>query len=98
MPVHKLPHLSAPVGYQLQAVDISIEADLLDFYLLRQRSVAERVAIAANLINGARQFSLQCLEQQFSNLDEQQFARKIAEAWLQEYSPAGYIPRGSHMT
>ena len=62
MIVQKLPNLSAPAEYRPQAIDISIEADLLDFYLLRQRSVTERIAIAAHLINGARQVSLQCLK------------------------------------
>lgn len=44
----QIPKLTAPEGYQPQAIDISIEADLLDFYLLRQRSVSERIAIAIN--------------------------------------------------
>lgn len=98
MIIQKLPKLSAPAGYRPQAIDISVEADLLDFHLLRQRSVTERVEIAANLINGARQFSLQCLEQQFSHLKPQQFARKIAEAWLQDDCPLNYIPQGNRMT
>ncbi|PZO22652.1 MAG: hypothetical protein DCF25_02490 [Leptolyngbya foveolarum] len=98
MIIQKLPKLSAPAGYRPQAIDISVEADLLDFHLLRQRSVTERVEIAANLINGARQFSLQCLEQQFSHLKPQQFARKIAEAWLQDDCPPNYIPQGNRMT
>ncbi len=87
-----IPDLVAPVGYRPQAVDISVEADLLDFYLLRQRSVTERLAIAAHLINGAREFSLLCLSRQFNHLNAQQFARKIAEAWLQERCPTHYIP------
>ena len=98
MTMQKRLNLSAPVGYRTQAIDISVEADLLDFHLLRQRSVTERVAIAARLINGARAFSLQCLKQQFANLDAQQFARKIAEAWLQEDCPSDYVPQGSPMT
>ena len=97
MIVRKLPKLSAPTGYRSQAIDISIEADLLDFYLLRQRSVTERIEIAASLINGARQFSLQCLKQQFSYLNQQQFAKKIAEAWLQDDCPPDYIPQSDRM-
>lgn len=96
--IQKLPPFSAPPGYQTQAIDISVEADLLDFYLLRQRSVTERLAIAASLTNGAREFSLHCLGQQFSHLPRQEFARKIAEAWLQADCPPAYIPRGSPMT
>lgn len=94
----KIPKLTAPEGYQPQALDISIEADLLDFYLLRQRSVTERVAIAADLMNGARTFSLHCLSRQFGHLKPQQFARKLAESWLQDECPPDYIPRGSSMT
>jgi hypothetical protein len=94
----QLPKLSAPKGYRPQAVDIVVAADLLDFYLLRQRSVTERVAIAISLINGARAFSLQCLAQQFSQLTPPQFARKLAEAWLQEDCPPDYIPGGSPLT
>ena len=98
MIVQKIPELSAPTGYRPQAIDISVEADLLDFYLLRQRSVTERIEIAANLINGARQFSLQCLKQQFTHLNAQQFARKIAEAWLQDDCPPDYIPQSDRMS
>ncbi|MEM8502579.1 MAG: hypothetical protein AAF716_05435 [Cyanobacteria bacterium P01_D01_bin.1] len=51
--IQKLPKLSVPSGYRTQAIDISLEADLLDFYLsrqrLRQRSVTERIAITASL-------------------------------------------------
>lgn len=98
MTLQQLPKLSAPKGYQPQAADISVEADLLDFYLLRQRSVTERVAIAVSLMNGARAFSLQCLKQQFIHLDSHQFARKLAEAWLQEDCPPDYTPGGSQLT
>lgn len=94
----QIPKLIAPEGYRTQALDISIEADLLDFHLLRQRSVTERVAIAANLMSEARAFSLRCLSHQFSRLEPQAFARKLAEAWLQEECPPNYIPRGSCMT
>jgi hypothetical protein len=93
-----IPKLTAPQGYRSQAIDVSIEADLLDFYLLRQRSVSERVAIAADLMRGARAFSLQCLSRQFAHLEPQQFARKLAEAWLQDECPPTYIPSGSKMT
>lgn len=94
----KIPKLTAPEGYRPQALDISIESDLLDFYLLRQRSVTERVAIAAEMMNGARAFSLHCLSHQFVNLKPQQFARKLAESWLQDECPPDYIPRGTSMT
>lgn len=95
--IQKLPQLSAPLGYRTQAIDISVEADLLDFYLLRQRSVTERLAIAAGLISSARELSLHCLSQQFSYLSQTELARKIADAWLQNDCPPAYIPSGSPM-
>lgn len=93
-----VPKLLAPSGYRPQAVDISVEADLLDFYLLRQRSVTERVAIAAHLMNSARELSLHFMSRQFAALDKQDFAKKLAEIWLQEDCPPNYIPQGSKMT
>lgn len=94
----EIPKLIAPEGYRAQALDISIEADLLDFYLLRQRSVTERIEIAANLMNEAKAFSLRCLSRQFAHLEPQAFTRKLAEAWLQDECPPDYIPSGSQMT
>lgn len=97
-----IPTLIAPAGYRPQAADISVEADLLDFYLLRQRSITERVEIAAGLMTHAKELSLHFLGHQFSHLNPQQFSRKLAEAWLQNDYPTHYvprdIPRGSDMT
>ena len=96
--VISLPQFSAPPGYRPQADDTSLETDLLEFYLLRQRTPTERLAMAASLMRGARRFSLTCLGQQFAELSAQAFARKMAEAWLQEDCPPHYIPTGSPMT
>jgi hypothetical protein len=85
--------LTATEGYRTQSSDTSIEADLLDFYKLRQQSVTERVAYAADLMAKMYAFSLQCLSQQFAHLSPADFARKVAEAWLQEDCPPGYAPR-----
>ena len=89
-----LPQLTAHPSYRTQASDISIEADLLDFYKLRQLSVTQRVEYAADLMTKTRQFSLSCLSQQFSHLSSNELARKIAEAWLQEDCPPTYMPQG----
>ncbi len=94
----QLPKFSAPPGYQPQADDTSLEADLLDFYLLRQRTPTDRLSMAASLMQSARRFSLSCLSRQFDHLSPQAFARKLAEAWLQEDCPPNYIPTGSAMT
>lgn len=94
----QIPTLTAPPGYYPQAEDTSLEADLLDFYLLRQRTSTERLLIAASLMQGARKLSLHCLGHQFAHLSPQAFARKLAETWLQEDCPANYVPTGSEMT
>ncbi len=93
-----LPKFSAPPGYRPQADDTSLETDLLDFYLLRQRTPTERLSMAAALMRGARRFSLLCLGQQFAHLAPPAFARKLAEAWLQDDCPPNYIPAGTQMT
>jgi hypothetical protein len=94
----QIPPLSAPPGYRTQAEDTSLEADLLDFYLLRQRTATERVRMAASLMQSARKLSLHCLSRQFAHLSTPAFARKLAEVWLQEDCPPHYIPTGSEMT
>jgi hypothetical protein len=94
----QIPKLVAPLGYRSQAEDTTIETDLLQFYLLRQYSPQQRLIMAASLMRSARQFSINCFRRRFSHLTPQQFARKIAEAWLQEYCPPQYVPTGSEMT
>jgi hypothetical protein len=93
-----LPQLVAPPGYCPQAEDTSPETDLLCFYLLRQKTVVERLQLLGHLNRSARQFSINCFRQRFGTLQPQEFARKLAEAWLQEHCPMGYIPVGSEMT
>ncbi|MGB3616404.1 MAG: hypothetical protein WBA10_21610 [Elainellaceae cyanobacterium] len=93
MPI-PVPPLTAPPGYRSQAEDTGIETDLLCFYLLRQKTVAERLQLGAQLMRSARQFSISCFQQRFSALSPRQFARKLAEAWLQDYCPPDYVPGG----
>ena len=93
-----LPKFSAPPGYRPQADDTSLETDLLCFYLLRQKTVAERLQMGAQLTRSARQFSLNCFHQRFKQLTPPQFARKMAEVWLQEYCPPNYVPGGSEVS
>jgi hypothetical protein len=94
----QVPKFSIPNGYRPQAEDTSLEADLLDFYLLRQRTPTERLSMAAALMQSARKLSLHCLSRQFADLSPAAFARKLAETWLQEDCPPHYIPTGSEMT
>lgn len=94
----QMPSLSAPPGYRTQAEDTGVETDLLCFYLLRRKTVTERLQMAAQLTRSARKLSLKCFHQRFAHLNAQQFARKIAETWLQEHCPPDYVPGGSEMT
>ncbi|ASC73563.1 hypothetical protein XM38_045320 [Halomicronema hongdechloris C2206] len=94
----QIPPLSAPPGYRTQAEDTGVETDLLCFYLLRQKTVSERLQMGAQLTRSARQLSLNCFHQRFAHLKSRQFARKIAEAWLQEHCPPDYVPGGSEVS
>lgn len=88
----------APSGYRAQAIDTNIDADRVRFNLYRQRSTGERLQLGAKFRQKARQLSLACLQQSFSHLSEQDFASKIAAAWLQEKCPIGYIPSLTFMS
>jgi hypothetical protein len=93
-----IPKLSVPPGYCPQSEDCNLEADLLDFYLLRQISSTDRVAMSASLMQGARKLSLHSLRHQLTDLSASQFARRVAEAWLQEDCPSNCIPTSPEMT
>jgi hypothetical protein len=84
-------------GYRPQAEDTSIEADVLEFSLLRSRTPIQRYKMAIALMKRARQLSLQSLKQRFPHLTETAFARKIARAWLQENCPVDFVP-GNNQT
>jgi hypothetical protein len=87
-----------PVGYCPQAFDPSIAADRVRFHLYRQHTTEERLQLGAKFRHSARQLSIACLRQSFPNLSEQDFALKIATAWLQEKCPTGYVPSLSCMS
>ena len=92
------PVLRAPPGYRAQSEDCSVAADLLDFWLLRQRSPTERLEMGAAMMRGARQMSLEAQQQQHPDLSSEAFAQHIARCWLQEDYPIGYVPSGYEMT
>lgn len=87
-----------PVGYCSQAFDTNINADRVRFDLYRQRSTEERLQLGAKFRQNARQLSIACLKQSFPHLTEQDFASKIASAWLQEKCPTGFVPSLSFMS
>jgi hypothetical protein len=88
----------APPGYRPQSADCSIEADLLQFELLRRWSPTKRLIQAASLIRSARQLSINAHRQRFPDLTTSELAQRLAKAWLQEYCPANYIATGAEMT
>lgn len=93
-----IPTFIIPDGYCAQSPDTHPEADALEFYLLRQRSASDRLQMAAHAIRNARQLSLHSLSQHSARLSFNDFARKVAETWLQEDCPQNYIPTGCDMT
>lgn len=91
---------SPPVkpGYRPQADDTSIETDAVYFMLLRDRTAVERLEMGDGMMADARRLSLHCLQQRHGALPLQDFARKVAIAWLQDDCPPHYIPSGTAMT
>ncbi|MEL6605397.1 MAG: hypothetical protein AAFP20_19465, partial [Cyanobacteria bacterium J06614_10] len=62
------PVLDAPPGYRPQSMDCSVAADLLDFWLLRQRSPQERLEMGKSMMHSARKMSLEAQRQQCPDL------------------------------
>ncbi|OCR00827.1 hypothetical protein BCD67_24175 [Oscillatoriales cyanobacterium USR001] len=93
-----IPKLIIKPGYRSQSEDTSPEVDALQFWLLRQRSPQQRLAMGKSLNRSARQFSIDCFSRRFPNLSHQEFAIKLSLAWLQERFPTNYIPQGNPMT
>lgn len=86
------------VTYCPQAEDTSIESDKLVFQLLRQKSNSDRLAMSAALSQGARKLSLMGLKRTFSDLEGQDFSKKVALVWLGHCWPIGFNPKGDPMT
>jgi len=89
---------SVKAGYKPQAEDTHPASDIMFFALLRQRSDADRLLMGSGMMRSARRLSLAGLQQNWSHLPAQSFARKVAAAWLQENCPVGFIPTGNQMT
>jgi hypothetical protein len=81
-----------PSGYRAQSIDTHIAADLVRFHLYRQRTTQERLILGAKYRQSARNLSIECLRHSFPELTAEAFARKIANAWLQEKCPIDYAP------
>jgi hypothetical protein len=68
-------------GYRPQALDTSIETDIFEFTLLRQRSNSDRLQMSASLTKGARQLCLCGLRQTYPFLSEAALTQAIAQAF-----------------
>lgn len=89
--------LTIKPGYKPQAEDTTAAVDAFGFWLLRQRTTQQRLAMGVALNRNARQFSINCFRRRFSNLSQQELGKKIAKAWLQEYCPPDYFPKGDEV-
>jgi hypothetical protein len=96
--VPAIPNFTIKPGYKPQSEDTTAGVDAFGFWLLRQRTTQQRLAIGAALNQNARQFSINCFRKRFSNLSQPELGRKLAKAWLQENCPADYFPGGDEMT
>jgi len=93
-----LPKFTIKPGYRPQSSDTTPEADLLGFWLLKQRTPEQRLLMGSSMNKNARRFAINCFRQRFFELKEPEFAQKLAQAWLAEDCPQHYIPTGDEMT
>lgn len=84
-------------GYRPQSADTSIEVDVFEFGLLRQRSNSDRYRMAQAQTQMTRRLSLSGLKSRFPTLTGDDFARKVAQIFLAEYYDGIYIPQGDPM-
>lgn len=87
--------MAVTAGYRPQAEDTSIETDVFEFSLLRQRSNSDRFHLMQACNRSARLLSLSGLKHRFPCLSGQAFAQRVARLWLQENYPEGFIPGGN---
>jgi hypothetical protein len=94
----KLNSSTVKPGYRPQSSDTSIETDIFEFNLLRQRSNSDRLEMSATLTKGARQLCICGLRQTHPSLSETAVAQAIARAFLGNDCPPEFIPTGTEMT
>jgi hypothetical protein len=75
-------------AYRSQAEDTHPDSDRYQFQLLRMRSAAQRVQMAAKLMRGAKALSLRGIKQVRGAQYRQYFAQAVlAEKWLPQLTP-----------
>lgn len=85
-------------SYRPQASDISIETDIFEFTLLRQRTNSDRLQMSAILTQEARQLCFYGLQQTQKFSSNIAFAKAIAQAFLGDDYPPNFIPTSKEMT
>jgi hypothetical protein len=98
MAIQQLNLPTVKSGYRSQASDTSIETDVFEFALLRQRTNSDRLQMSAILTKGARQLCLCGLRQTHPFLTGSAVAQAIAQAFLGDNCPQGFIPTGTETT
>ncbi|MBD2035305.1 hypothetical protein H6F76_09730 [Leptolyngbya sp. FACHB-321] len=69
-------------GYQSQASDTSLETDVYEFALLRQKSNSDRFLMTTAFTSSTRRFCVSGLYQRHPNLTEAELAPYVAKAFL----------------
>jgi hypothetical protein len=91
-------NLTAKPGYKPQAEDTSIETDLFEFHLLRQRTNSDRFWMTHAHTQAARRLSISGLKHRFPELPGHLIAQKVAEVFLGDRYHSSYSPQGDEMT
>lgn len=81
----------AKPGYRPQAEDTCLESDMLQFYLLRQKTIAERWQAAAAMIRWARTVALRATER----ASPDQLAARFSQTIFKEHWTANLIPKSN---
>lgn len=83
-----IPPITVKPGYRSQSEDTSVESDAVQFYLLRQRTNAQRFLMAASLIRWARASSVRGMRRANEATFRDRFAQAIlGEKWTPCLTP-----------
>ncbi|AFY72135.1 hypothetical protein Pse7367_3918 (plasmid) [Thalassoporum mexicanum PCC 7367] len=87
-----------PANYRPQATDTSPITDQFEFALLRQRTNSDRLKMSAGLTQSIRQLCLAGWQQNQPHWSKAQLAQKLAQAFLGDDVPGGFVPQGNAMS
>lgn len=86
------------LGYCPQAEDTSIETDMFEFALLRQRTNSDRALMSAAHTRSTRKLSMSGLKHRFPQIVGEAFAQKVAQSFLGEHCPPNFFTATHEMT